>query len=225
MDWIVNINLKKEKGEFSPHTVYRQVYFDIDDKKEVLKKVKEDFSEYFSEKVPQRTSKDEFFFVTVYKLNDYWKSFWLDDIPCIVCQKNPMTRLDFENSPAYGHHRNYCCSKECKEEYNLRIEADKEGYDTKVVGYIYKITHKPTSKVYIGKTVNFPLWRWWQHIKAQSGTKFHEFFKENSNMCDWTFEAIDVVKEGTHEDLLALESKYIEEYKSTDDRFGFNTRA
>ena len=107
----------------------------------------------------------------------------------------------------------------------MRIEADKEGYDTKVVGYIYKITHKPTGKVYIGKTVNFPLWRWWQHIKDQSGTKFHEFFKENSNMCDWIFEAIDVVKKGTHEDLLGLESKYIEEYKSTDDRFGFNTRA
>ena len=41
----------------------------------------------------------------------------------------------------------------------------------------------------------------------------------------WAFEAIDVVEKGTHEDLLALESKYIQEYKSTDDKFGFNTRA
>ena len=68
------------------------------------------------------------------------------------------------------------------------------------------------------------MWRWWQHIKASTGTKFHDFMKQNNEISNWRFETIDILKTGNQQDLLDLESKYIREYKATEDDYGFNTR-
>lgn len=73
-DWFVNINLKKEsKEQYSPIVVKRVIYRNIETKKEVLEKLKDDFPEYFSKKVPQRTSKEEYFYCTIYPYTGYWK--------------------------------------------------------------------------------------------------------------------------------------------------------
>ena len=58
---------------------------------------------------------------------------------------------------------------------------------------------------------------------AKSGSYFHEEMK-NSKITDWTYEVIDVLKEGSEKDLLELESKYIAEYNATDREYGFNTK-
>lgn len=108
--------------------------------------------------------------------------------------------------------------------YENRLAEDVRTYTNGgVVGFIYKITHKETGKVYIGKTVNHPFFRWFQHFKAQSGSYFHEVMK-SSVITDWTYEVIDELKDGTEKDLLDLESKYIAEYNATNPDLGYNTR-
>lgn len=47
---------------------------------------------------------------------------------------------------------------------------------------------------------------------------------KDSDITDWTYEVIDVLKEGSEKDLLELESKYIAEYNATDREYGFNTK-
>ena len=48
--------------------------------------------------------------------------------------------------------------------------------------------------------------------------------KENNKISDWRFETIDILKTGNQQDLFDLESKYIREYKATEDDYGFNMR-
>lgn len=227
MEWIVHVKFRKEKGDFSSETVARKIYYDLESKEEVLSVVKEEFPEYFENRVPQRTVKDEVFFATIFQLDEHWKTFWLEEIPCAMCGNNPVNRIDMKNQGQYvSNPNNYFCCETCykNNEEKEFVILENQRQSENVVGYIYKITHKPTGKVYIGKTINFPLWRWWQHIKASTGTKFHDFMKQNNEISNWRFETIDILKTGNQQDLLDLESKYIREYKATEDDYGFNTR-
>ena len=222
-NWFVRINHRKGKaGELFSEQAERKLYYDLDTKKDVLAQIKKDYPEYFSEKVPQRTVESELFYVNIYELSDYWESYWNEEIPCKYCGSNSVTRIDLKN---YGRGNLYFCCHEHSEQYY----ADKLAEDTRTyregefVGFIYKITHKETGRVYIGKTVNHPIFRWFQHFKAQSGSYFHKAMK-NSKITDWTYEVIDELKEGSENDLLELESKYIADYNATDREYGFNTK-
>lgn len=103
----------------------------------------------------------------------------------------------FNSQNNYSKH--LFCSYECKnkflEEEKKRINPDvetdfyirKEDFEDKNInGYIYKITKKTTHEFYVGKTVNFPIWRWGQHLLTD------RFPKEKTE--DYTFEVIEVVK-------------------------------
>lgn len=222
-DWFVNINLRKEsKEQYSPIVVKRVIYRNIETKKEVLEKLKDDFPEYFSKKVPQRTSKEEYFYCTIYPYTGYWKEYWEEEIFCKECGEHPKTRFSLKENDC--HERDYFCSDSCRHNYQERkaIE-DNTYYNIEGVGYIYKITHKPTGKIYIGKTKNHPIWRWWQHLKAQGDNKFYKVMKR-SKLTEWTFECLEVCEGVTDDELLAKESYYIAKYNATDDKIGFNTR-
>lgn len=97
MEWIVHVKFRKEKGDFSSETVARKIYYDLESKEEVLSVVKEEFPEYFENRVPQRTVKDEVFFATIFQLDEHWKTFWLEEIPCAMCGNNPVNRIDMKN--------------------------------------------------------------------------------------------------------------------------------
>lgn len=222
-NWFVRINHRKyNKDAFFSEQAERKLYYDLDTKKDVLSKIKEDYPEYFSEKVPQRSVEGELFYVNVYELSEHWEAYWTEPVPCKYCGLNPVTRIDLKNN---GHSNLYFCCQEHSDQYY----ADKFAEDTRtyregeLVGFIYKITQKETGRVYIGKTVNHPIFRWFQHFKAQSDSYFHEVMKD-SDITDWTYEVIDVLKEGSGKDLLELESKYIAEYNATDREYGFNTK-
>lgn len=223
-NWFVRINHRKEsKGSYYSQQVERRLYFDLETKKDVLTKIKEDYPEYFSEKIPQRTAKGEFFFVNVYELSENWESFWTEKIPCKFCGENPVNRIDIKNNNYSGYY--FCCLEHEEQFYENRVAEDIRTYKNgDIVGFIYKITHKQTGKVYIGKTVNHPIFRWFQHFKAQSGSYFHEVMKK-SDITDWTYEVIDKLKDGTENELLALESKYISDYQATDPTYGYNTKS
>ena len=222
-NWFVRINLRKEnKGEFFSEQVERKIYYDIETKKEVLKRILEDYPEYFDEKVPQRTSQNEFFFVNIYELDEYWEKFWNEPVFCKYCGENPIKKIDKKN---YGDDGYYFCCKEHKETYrNNRLEQDVRVYKSNhTVGFVYKITEKATGKVYIGKTVNHPVFRWFQHFKAETGSRFHQIMK-TSDITDWSFEVVDKLKNGTDYDLSVLESEWIAKYDSTNPEKGFNTK-
>lgn len=222
-NWFVRINHRKEnRGAFFSEQVERRLYYDLETKRDVLSKIKEDYPEYFIDKVPQRTANGEFFFVNVYELSKEWEKFWTEQIPCKFCGTNPVNRIDIKNNNYSGYY--FCCSEHEEKFYENRLAEDVRTYNSRgVVGFIYKITHKKTGKVYIGKTVNHPVFRWFQHFKAHSNSRFHEVMRD-SDITDWTYEVLDKLKEGTERDLLALESRYISDYKATDPEFGYNTR-
>lgn len=223
MNWYVQIKTRVNEG-FSD-TLTRKIYYNIDTKKEVLALIKEDFPEYFIEKVPQRTSKTEFFFATIFELpeDSEWYRFWTEEIPCYYCGSNAITKIEMRQ---YMFSGNYYCSNECmqKAQEDLADISDKWS-SSGVVGYIYKITYKPDGRVYIGKTTNFPTWRWFQHLKADSTSPFHQFIKSKSSIEDWQFEVVEKVTKGTHQTLLEKESQYIAKYKATESEYGFNVRA
>lgn len=113
------------------------------------------------------------------------------------------------------------CSDECKIEYNEikkymfndrqnllyeinniekideNIEIDniieKHLDNKKTIPIIYKITNKATNLSYIGKTIQIFTLRWYQHFYQKGNCKFHNAIK-NSNLIDWNFEIIEIVK-------------------------------
>ena len=68
-------------------------------------------------------------------------------------------------------------------------------------GYIYKITKKSTGEFYVGQTKYNPIFRWWQHLTTE---RFNV-----SNIDDYIFEVIEVVKKESREQLLAREAYWI----------------
>lgn len=88
------------------------------------------------------------------------------------------------------------CSDECKHEAKL-IETVKWNEDNvmngKHIPVIYKITNKKTGLSYIGKTTQAFTFRWYQHFFQLGSTKFHNEIK-TTEISDWTFEVIEVVK-------------------------------
>lgn len=98
-NWFVRINHRKEnKGDFYSEQVERRLYFDYDTKRDVLDKIKNDYPEYFFDKVPQRTIDREFFYVNIYELDSQWEAFWTEKIPCQYCGENPVSRIELKGT-------------------------------------------------------------------------------------------------------------------------------
>lgn len=147
-NWFVRINHRKyNKDAFFSEQAERKLYYDLDTKKDVLAKIKEDYPEYFSEKVPQRSVEGELFYVNIYELAEHWETYWTEPVPCKYCGLNPVTRIDLKNN---GHSNLYFCCQEHSDQYY----ADKFAEDTRtyregeLVGFIYKITQKETGREY-----------------------------------------------------------------------------
>ena len=222
-DWFVNINFRKlDKNQFSPNIKRRVIYTNIKTKKEVLAMLKEDFPEYFHDKVPQRTSNGEFFYCTIFKYDSIWKETWEQEYTCCYCNGSPRTKLFLANNDI--HYREYYCCSECRDKDDERKRlGDNARFNIDGVGYIYKITYKPTGQVYIGKTKNHPIWRWWQHIKARGDSRFYKIMAK-SEISDWQFECLEVLKEITDKELYDLEHNYIKKFNATDIDLGLNTK-
>ena len=87
-NWFVRINHRKDnKDNYYSQQVERRLYYNLATKKDVLDKIKEDYPEYFSDKIPQRTAKGEFFFVNVYELDEHWEAFGLRRSPVNFAEK------------------------------------------------------------------------------------------------------------------------------------------
>jgi hypothetical protein len=81
------------------------------------------------------------------------------------------------------------------------------------------ITHKPTGQWYVGVTIRWLMQRWWEHIKADSGSPFYLFVKSH-DIAEFSFEVLEVFKP-SELDLFARESYYIQKYNAVE--AGLNT--
>lgn len=173
------------------------------DSKEDAKKV---MFEKFG-KIPLRKTnklKDGDLYGYIAESDEYWYDHYHKKYTykCVNCGKEITVEGKFQYgmlSNKYGHY----CSSECKEKYydvmhKIELENNPwivkddhlgipKDYDSKLVGYIYRITNKRERKSYIGKTINAPLFRWWQHLKSDS-EKFDRW-----NITDLLFEVLEIV--------------------------------
>lgn len=163
-----------------------------------------------SKKIPQY----ERYITNIYELNDRWREIWLHQHQCRQC-RNAYTKIEKKKYRTGG--RDEFCSRTCQAEYELRFApVDIAAYDTATV---YMITHKPTGLRYIGVTVRWLMQRWWEHIKADSGSPFHKFVKEH-DLSEFTFEVLEVFKP-SEIDPFVRESEYIARFDTVAN--GLNT--
>lgn len=215
MDYIVMFRIND--SHFYHSTFERVIYRNVDGKNEVKKKLIEDYPEFFpSGKVFQKRKDGELVYCLIYELDEYWDKYWNQVIECPNCGAKT-TKIQKANMD--GWHLDFC-SEKCKKEYERTHEFHNEKiYECDI--YIYKITQKSTGKCYVGKTTNHFIWRWWQHLKANTGTKFHEAIKD-IRTDDLMFEVLEILPKDTdNKAVLLKESEYIKKYNSIDN--GFNT--
>ncbi|MCF8783225.1 GIY-YIG nuclease family protein [Rhodococcus ruber] len=176
-------------GYTSHETVFAEIY-EAASKDEVKQLVLEDVG-YMSavrmrnsDRIPQY----ERFITNIYELNDSWREIWLHKHSCKQC-RHEYTKIEKKKFGTGG--RTEFCSSECQKEYEFKFApVDVTTYDTATV---YMITHKPTGLRYVGVTVRWLMQRWWEHIKADSGSPFHQFVKGH-DLTEFTFEVLEMFK-------------------------------
>ncbi|WP_160665132.1 GIY-YIG nuclease family protein [Pseudarthrobacter sp. ATCC 49987] len=195
---------------FGHERVFSEIY-DAESKDEVKKLVLEDF-DYMPkvrEKMTAKVPETERFITSIHELNDYWHNIWLTTHMCKEC-RNQYTKLEKSKFRTGGSTE--FCSAECQKQFNMRFEvASVDSYNSATV---YMITHRPTGKRYIGVTTRWIMQRWWEHIKAKSGSPFHQLVLASS-ITDFTFEILEVFKPSEH-DPYAREAFYISKYNAVE---------
>ena len=96
--------------------------------------------------------------------------------------------------------------------------------ERKYKGVIYKYTF-PNGKVYIGQTIN-PRSRKTQHLCESTGARHIAFWRAYKKYGTFEYEEIELIEESTKEALCeklnTLEQFYIDQYKSTNPKYGYN---
>ncbi len=205
-DWFVRI----KDNEFDKF-ILKDIVFNKADKKEVKEYLLEEYSEILTcirEKMTSKTPENEKRYTTfITKLNDHWKKFWLEEVECEFCGR---TYKRIELNKYSNSSDNRYCSAECKNDYekykkeNIDYHVSKySDYDA----YIYRINHKDTGLFYVGVTTQWLMSRWWQHIRADTSSKFHSFMREH-DISEFTFEVLEVFNPRDNDPFL-VESKWI----------------
>jgi len=197
----------------------------------------EKFGEYpFALTKKNKVDGFKYFYLT--ESDKYWYDFHYKEFnyECSRCGKShsaigqrEMKALQFSQMEDKGNEYTtyYFCSKECCEqtkkekddEFNknfiamdchLLIGCEKTLRN--LLGYIYKITNKHTGLCYVGQTKHSPVFRWYSHLKEDN----HKF--QRDNICDLTFEVLEVVTKGNN--ISEREQFYVDLYDCIDN--GYN---
>lgn len=195
------------------YTIER-VIIEAKSKEEVKEEILKEYCDFFpNRKVYQKRKDKEFVYCLIYELNEYWNEYWCKKSACPICGKET-SALERANMGIRSQYCSSTCEIKAKE---LSIIQDISSNQI----YIYRITQKSSGKCYIGKTKKLFIWRWEEHLKGDTGTKFHEELKK-IKINDLTFEVLEVLPKGMDDkDVFKIESEYIKQFDSINN--GFNT--
>lgn len=196
--------------------VYVNIY-EAETKDEVKALLLNDTQEWLSE-VKLRSSKNGLnqYITAIHEIDGYWADVFLKELKCKACLR-AYRKIEKLKYSAGG--RADFCSEECDREYSQQL--DPNAVTTWNNGTVYKITHKPTGKFYVGVTTRWLMQRWWEHIKAESGSAFHTFIKEN-DLTEFTFEVLESFKP-SEQDPFEREAHWINKLNAVE--LGFNSVA
>ncbi len=168
--------------------VYANI-FEAPSKEEVKALLLEEVGDWLP-KVKLRSSGkgDNQYITAIHKISGQWVDIFLTPRKCLNCL-NDFTKIDKLKYQTGGTAD--FCSSDCEVVY--RTKLDPYATSTWDNGSVYKITHKPSGKFYVGVTTRWVMQRWWEHIKAESGSKFHIFIKERP-ISEFTFEILESFK-------------------------------
>lgn len=195
-----------------PNSYYRErVHIDIyeaPDKKSVLDLILADFPEMgvVRQKMSRANIDDVSYITTIHPLDANWEAIWTAPHQCNECH-NTFTKLDRAKMRIRGGGGEFC-SEECQRAHYIRF-APPSSFD---IGTVYMITHKPTGRRYIGVTVRWVMQRWWEHLKAESGSPLHKLIK-SEGIENFTFEILVQFKP-SEIDAYAIEAEYIRKYNA-----------
>jgi hypothetical protein len=216
-------------GFFGAENIVEERFIKAKDKKEVLDFLLNKYPQFFpNNKIYSRESKDDaqFFYAVVFELYGHEISAHKQSWKCNHCQQEYDSKylhkpvIKFYDDENMYFCKNDICDIEFKKKYYEQNEIpDDKRYGNTDICYIYKITEKGSGKSYIGKTLNAPFFRWWNHL-TYSGSPFGIYFRE-SNLSNWTFEVIEILEKKTDKEVFEIESNYIKLYDSIAN--GFNT--
>lgn len=168
------------------------------DKTAARKKVDELYEKEFPMRVAADDLKSNEFLLSLKEIteNDYHVKRLFDVMTCEFCG-NKFKVIDKYNDPNCQDKGPRFCSENCREEswrQHYENRADRLNMNGTHDPVIYKITNKKTGLCYIGKTTQAVTLRWWQHFyQGSGGDKFQKEIK-NTNITDWTFEVIEIIK-------------------------------
>lgn len=187
--------------------VFIQIY-EADSKDEVKDMLLRDCSD-FMVKVRQKRTKnmpfEERFITTIFLLTPDWLDIWTRKHTCIECN-NQYTKLEKAQMQSKG--TGEFCSEECYRQNHIRFDPV-SSYDS---GHVYMITHIPTGQRYVGVTIRWVMQRWWEHMKATSGSPLHQLVL-NDGIEAFTFQVLERFKP-SEVDPYQIEAKYIREYNA-----------
>lgn len=173
-----------------------------------------DWLKYVKQKITKNMPEGERFITSIHEIDDYWEGIFIKPRKCLSCL-NAFTKIDKLKYQTGG--RSDFCSEECDREYSARLDPNSTG--TWNNGTVYRIIHKPTTQFYIGVTTRWIMQRWWEHIKAESGSPFHMFMKEHP-LHEFAFEVLESFKP-SEQDPYEREAYWINKYEATTN--GLNT--
>lgn len=143
------------------------------------------------------------YILKIFPPDAYWDKYWGGTRVCPVCG-NEFTVIDKINH--FGDKSVDCCSPDCndisidkhdflKEEvYVHKLMSEEEGIHQPC---IYLISNLKTGMVYVGQTIQYSTFRWYQHFKRPySGSKFHNAILDH-DLSDWTFQVIEIINDDT----------------------------
>jgi hypothetical protein len=176
-------------GYTSSERVYANIY-EAGDKEEVkrLLLADVDYITVVRQKLSPSVPQYERFITSIHALNEQWERIWLTEHTCKHCGAK-YTLIEKTKFATRGTAE--FCSIDCQKEYQAKFDPiSVDNWDT---ASVYRITHKPTGLFYIGVTSRWIMQRWWEHIKAESGSRFHQFIKEH-DLTEFTFEVLETFK-------------------------------
>lgn len=175
----------------------------------------------YGEDIPGRVAKKDRskpFILHVKKMDAYLARLF-EPRACKQCG-NEFRRIDLYNDQHEAYKGPDFCSQACANAAKAAdmVPGGDDPYGNKAIPCIYRITNKPTGKVYIGQTRQAFTLRWWQHVKwGTSDCKFHTALRESA-LTDWMFEVVEVCEADTLDE---REAHWIREHDAINN--GYNT--